>query len=62
MSAHGHAAEGCQGKAKEQESSDQCAQHPVLGIFALKQRTVPLPVQDLMDNDEQRHTHADQFV
>ena len=62
MAAHGHAAEGCERYAqKKQDVQDRC--NCAVGIiFPFEKSTVPLPVQDLMDDDEHRHTHADPLM
>ena len=62
MTAHGHTAEGGKRKTEKKQDIQDGRDAAVWIVFSFKQYSVPLPVQDLMNDDKQRHTHANPFM
>ena len=62
MTAHRHTTEGGKSKAEKKQDIQDARNTAIWIVFSLKQYSVPLPVQNLMDNDKYCHAYADPFM
>ena len=62
MTTHRHTAKGGKSKAEKKQDIHDARNTAIRIIFSLKQYSVSLPVQNLMDNDKSRHAYADPFM